>query len=217
MTIIFRAVRGLRQQPLLVCVSNPDLETASASGYSEKAATNVRRLIRLWEEREALYTAIRSDLKPDLNCQTRSRFFAAGELVFDSVRCSILRNHKFRNFHDDIGAPPIIMIGGALEIDDYCLGDRRLLVRHTIYDHRRRGVSSPKSQGRRVRNRIEDHRQFRGRGRHGVRRKRLIPPPCRDEGLGFIDMRAGDAAKVKAKGDGTDPRPLRQGRVNTRP
>jgi len=115
MTIIFRAVRGLRQQPLLVCVSNPDLETASASGYSEKAATNVRRLIRLWEEREAPYTAIRSDLKPELNCQTRSRLFAAGELVFDSVRCSILRNHKFRNFHDDIGAPPIIMIGGALE------------------------------------------------------------------------------------------------------
>jgi hypothetical protein len=116
MTINFRAVRGLRQQPLLVCVSSPLFNSASASGFSRKVAANVRRIIELWEAREAPYTAVRSNTDcTQLDHQAHSKVFAAGELVFDSVRCSILRNHKFRSFHDDIGAPPIIMIGGGLE------------------------------------------------------------------------------------------------------
>jgi hypothetical protein len=116
MTIQFRAVRGLRQQPLLVCVSSPLFSSAVASGFSRKAAVNVRRMIELWEAREAPYTAVRSNIEhAQLDQQARAEVFAAGELVFDSVRCSVLRNHKFRSFHDDIGAPPIIMIGGGLE------------------------------------------------------------------------------------------------------
>ena len=115
MTINFRAVRGLRQQPLLVCVSSPRFDRASAGGFSRKAAANVRRIIELWEAREAPYTAVRSNAdSADLAHQARSEVFAAGDLVFDSVRCSILRNRKFRSFHDDIGAPPIVMIGGGL-------------------------------------------------------------------------------------------------------
>ena len=116
MTIHFRAVRGLRQQPLLVCVSSPLFNSASASGFSRKAAANVRRIIELWEAREAPHTTVRSSIEhAQLDHPASSEVFAAGELVFDSVRCSILRNHKFRSFHDDIGAPPIVMIGGGLE------------------------------------------------------------------------------------------------------
>ncbi|MGA9600153.1 MAG: hypothetical protein WBS22_07870 [Methylocystis sp.] len=116
MTIHFRAVRGLRQQPLLVCVSSPAFDNVSASGFPRKAAANIRKIIELWEQREAPYTAVRSNIeRSQLGKQANSQVFAAGELVFDSVRCSILRNHKFRSFHDDIGAPPIIMIGGGLE------------------------------------------------------------------------------------------------------
>jgi hypothetical protein len=115
MSIQFRAVRGLRQQPLLVCVSSPIGHRASASGFSREAA-NVRRIIELWEAREAPYTAVRSNIEhAQLDRPARSEVFSAGALVFDSVRCSILRNHKFRGFHDDIGAPPIVMIGGGLE------------------------------------------------------------------------------------------------------
>jgi len=116
MTIQFRAVRGLRQQPLLVCVSSPTFDNIAESGFPRKAAANIRKIIELWEQREAPYTAVRSNIEcGQLGQQARSQVFAAGELVFDSVRCSILRNHKFRSFHDDIGAPPIIMIGGGLE------------------------------------------------------------------------------------------------------
>ena len=116
MTILFRAVRGLRQQPLLVCVSNPASDCVTAAGFPRKAAANVRRLIKLWESREAPYTAVRSNIdRAQLDQKARPEVFAAGELVFDSVRCSILRNHKFRSFHDDIGAPPIVMIGAGLE------------------------------------------------------------------------------------------------------
>jgi len=116
MTLHFRAVRGLRQQPLLVCVSSPLFNSASAGGFSRRAAANVRKVIKLWEAREAPYTAVRSNIEhAALDSHARTEVFAAGELVFDSVRCSILRNHKFRSFHDDIGAPPIVMIGGGLE------------------------------------------------------------------------------------------------------
>ena len=59
--------------------------------------------------------AVRSHSDGGGECPTTFEVFAAADLVFDSVRRSILRNHKFRSFHDDIGAPPIIMIGGGLE------------------------------------------------------------------------------------------------------
>ena len=75
----------------------------------------MRKIIELWEQREAPYTAVRSNIERSQLESRPIQVFAAGELVFDSVRCSILRNHKFRSFHDDIGAPPIIMIGGGLE------------------------------------------------------------------------------------------------------
>ena len=115
MSINFRAVRGLRQQPLLVCVSSP-FNGASAGGFATQAAANIRKIIELWEVREAPYTAVRSNIEhAQLDHPAQSKVFAAGELVFDSVRCSILRNHKFRSFHDDIGAPPIIMIGAGVE------------------------------------------------------------------------------------------------------
>ena len=101
---------------MLVCVSAPAFDGASPGGFPRKAAANIRRIIELWEAREAPYTAVRSNSEcAQLGQQARSQLFTAGELVFDSVRCSILRNHKFRSFHDDIGAPPIIMIGGGLE------------------------------------------------------------------------------------------------------
>jgi hypothetical protein len=144
MTISFRAVRGLRQQPLLVCVSSPAFNNASASGFSRKAAANIRRIIELWEEREAPYTAVRADARgAEIDCQARPKVFAAGELVFDSVRCSILRNHKFRNFHDDIGAPPIIMIGSGLEstilasaIDAYWFDIPFTIIRDAVFPAR---------------------------------------------------------------------------------
>lgn len=107
----FRAVRGLRQQPLLVCVSS-ELHWGSGPDFLERAE-NVRRLITLWEMREAPLTAVRSSA--DAAAQIGSEVFAGADLVFDSVRCSILRNQKFRSFHADIGAPAIIMIGGSLE------------------------------------------------------------------------------------------------------
>ncbi len=113
MAMNFRAVRGLRQQPLLVCVSSPEFHSVSTPDFLGQAAANVHRLIRLWEVREAPLTAVRSNVDEYADCQTE--VFAAADLVFDSVRCSILRNHKFRSFHDDIGAPPIVMIGGGLE------------------------------------------------------------------------------------------------------
>ncbi len=111
----FRAVRGLRQQPLLVCVSSSEFHYASAPDFLTRAAANVRRVIELWEAREAPLTAVRSHLDGEGDSLTGSEVFAIADLVFDSVRCSILRNNKFRSFHGDIGAPPIVMIGGGLE------------------------------------------------------------------------------------------------------
>ena len=112
----FRAVRGLRQQPLLACVTSPAFGGGSATGCARRAVDNIHRLIKLWEAREAPFTAVCSDLKPaQRDCGAASEGFAVNELVFDSVRCSILRNHRFRGFHNDIGAPPIIMIGGELD------------------------------------------------------------------------------------------------------
>ena len=171
MSINFRAVRGLRQQPLLVCVSSP-FNGASAGGFSTKAAANVRKIIELWEVREAPYTAVRSNIEhAQLDHPARSEVFAAGELVFDSVRCSILRNHKFRSFHDDIGAPPIIMIGAGIEFDDPRIGDGRLLVRHTLYNHWGRRLSDSKSDRGRVWHCIEIDGEFRGYREYGVCRK----------------------------------------------
>lgn len=116
MTISFRAVRGLRQQPLLVCVSRPAPDGGAATAFPTRTDANVRKLIALWEAREAPFTAVRSNLESsDFECPASSDVFSAGELVFDSVRSSILRNQKFRNFYDDIGAPPILMMGGNLE------------------------------------------------------------------------------------------------------
>ncbi|BDV39261.1 hypothetical protein [Methylocystis bryophila] len=144
MSINFRAVRGLRQQPLLVCVSTPAFDYSTVGGYPLRAAANVGRLIKLWETREAPYTAVRSggargqnDLRPG------GALFEAGELVFDSVRCSLLRNHKFRSFHDDIGAPPIMMIGGGLEstivataIDAYWFNIQLTVIGDAVYPAR---------------------------------------------------------------------------------
>jgi hypothetical protein len=113
--IYFRAIRGLRQQPLLACVTTPAFGGGSAAGCARRPLANVRRLIKLWEAREAPLTAVRSDLETAKRCGAGSYDFAASELMFDSVRCSLLRNHQFRSFHDNIGAPPIMMIGGGLE------------------------------------------------------------------------------------------------------
>jgi hypothetical protein len=112
----FRAVRGLRQQPLLVCVRSPAFGKGSAADLASRAGANVFRLIKLWEAREAPFTAVRSDREhAQVDGQASPEDFAAGERVFESVRCSILRNEKFRCFHNDIGSPSIIMIGGGLE------------------------------------------------------------------------------------------------------
>jgi len=112
----FRAVRRLRQQPLLACVTRPTWGGGSASDCARRAVANVDRLIRLWQAREAPFTAVHCGLeRVHVDCQADPDDFAAGELAFDSARCSLLRNHDFRSFHDEIGAPPIIMIGGGLE------------------------------------------------------------------------------------------------------
>ncbi len=145
MSINFRAVRGLRQQPLLVCVSSPAFECVTAGGFPLRAAANVGRLIKLWEAREAPYTAVRANNaeRAERGWGQSREHFDAGELVFDSVRCSLLRNHKFRSFHDDIGAPPITMIGGGLEttilataIDAYWFNIPLTIVGDAVYPTR---------------------------------------------------------------------------------
>ena len=102
---------------MLVCIGSPAFGKGSAAGLASRAAANVSRLIKLWEAREAPFTAVHSDREhAQVDGQASPEDFAAGKRVFDSVRCSILRNEKFRGFHNDIGSPPIIMIGGGLEL-----------------------------------------------------------------------------------------------------
>jgi len=116
MNYSFRPIRKLKQQPLLTYVSKGALAAEPTSNRPQGPDYNVRRLIRLWEERAAPYTCVRTlDESEHSHDFARADLFRAGDLVFDSVRCSILRNPKFKRFYEDIGTPPIIMIGGRLE------------------------------------------------------------------------------------------------------
>ena len=115
MNYSFRPIRKLKQQPLLTYVSKGALAAESTRNRPQGPDYNVRRLIRLWEERAAPYTCVRTPNKSEHSHDfAGTDLFRAGDLVFDSVRCSILRNPKFKRFYGDIGTPPIILIGGRL-------------------------------------------------------------------------------------------------------
>ena len=120
----FRASRELRQQPLLVCVGSRTFDESSAVGFASRAVANACKLVTLWEAREAPFTALRlNENLVQASVQASAEKLTPGTLAFDSVRSSILRNREFRSFHDDIGSPPIIMIGGGLEFDDHRVGN----------------------------------------------------------------------------------------------
>ena len=118
MTFHLCVIESFERQKLLACVLNAEESAGDAEAHEIRR--NIERLVRDWEQRAApivyiTHSTLRASTRGANRAPPAPIALRAGDLVFETRQHSILRDVPFRCFFDDVGAPPLVMVGSDLE------------------------------------------------------------------------------------------------------